>query len=350
MSRPQHTSRIALLDVDPDLAARLSPEEAALARRVVAARVTWLPRGSWDGALSDGGVGAMVLDGLLTLTVPFEGQAGLQLRGGGEVLLAGNPSRPLAGERVAWTVAEPARLALLDASFMAATRRWPGLLLALLQRLAAQEQRLCVQHAIAQQPRVDQRLRGMLWHLAERWGRVTRAGVVLPLALTHESLGQLVGARRPTVSLALSELAEEGLVLRQPDRSWLLTEDPPGPLRPRSTASPPLIGPRLVEENAAPAQPPAVDGQEPGRRLSATVPELAETHQATGLRRAQNGERYAAVHVEAAVIRERARALREKSERTRCEPAGPEQRAHPGPLAAVLSAHRRAGPSAGSHR
>jgi hypothetical protein len=45
--------------------------------------------------------------------------------------------------------------------------------------------------------------------------------------LTHRILGQLVGARRPTVSTALSELAERKELVRRPDGSWLLRGDPP---------------------------------------------------------------------------------------------------------------------------
>ena len=52
-------------------------------------------------------------------------------------------------------------------------------------------------------------------------------GVIVPLALTHRILGQLVGARRPTVSTALSELAEREELTRRPDGSWLLRGDPP---------------------------------------------------------------------------------------------------------------------------
>jgi hypothetical protein len=51
--------------------------------------------------------------------------------------------------------------------------------------------------------------------------------VIVPLALTHRILGQLVGARRPTVSTALSELADRGELVRRPDGSWLLRGDPP---------------------------------------------------------------------------------------------------------------------------
>ena len=51
--------------------------------------------------------------------------------------------------------------------------------------------------------------------------------MIVPLALTHRILGQLVGARRPTVSTALAELAERGELIRRPDGSWLLRGDPP---------------------------------------------------------------------------------------------------------------------------
>jgi CRP-like cAMP-binding protein len=56
---------------------------------------------------------------------------------------------------------------------------------------------------------------------------MSRDGVVVPLALTHRILGQLVGARRPTVSTALGELAERDELARRPDGSWLLRGDPP---------------------------------------------------------------------------------------------------------------------------
>ena len=58
--------------------------------------------------------------------------------------------------------------------------------------------------AISQLVRVDRRLLALFWHLAERWGRVTGDGVLVPLTLSHRMLSQLVGARRPTVSTALS--------------------------------------------------------------------------------------------------------------------------------------------------
>jgi hypothetical protein len=65
----------------------------------------------------------------------------------------------------------------------------------------------------------------MLWLLAESWGKVTSAGTLLPLHFTHEALGAMVGARRPTVTLALGELADSGAVVQR-DGGWLLLQPP----------------------------------------------------------------------------------------------------------------------------
>jgi DNA-binding IclR family transcriptional regulator len=49
--------------------------------------------------------------------------------------------------------------------------------------------------------------------------------VVVRLQLTHELIGRLIGARRPTVSLALHALAEEGILERRDADSWRLAHD-----------------------------------------------------------------------------------------------------------------------------
>src|SRR5690349_22548166 len=105
--------------------------------------------------------------------------------------------------------------------------RFPEITAALFDRLSERSLRLATTQAISQLTRVDRRLKALFWHLAERWGRVSGDGVIVPLALTHRILGQLVGARRPTVSTALSELAEREELTRRPDGSWLLRGDPP---------------------------------------------------------------------------------------------------------------------------
>jgi hypothetical protein len=87
---------------------------------------------------------------------------------------------------------------------------------------------LAVNQAISQLNRVDRRLLTLFWHLAERWGRMTPGGVLIPLTLSHRMLSQLIGARRPTVSTALGELAREQRLRRVDDGTWLLGGEPVG--------------------------------------------------------------------------------------------------------------------------
>jgi CRP/FNR family cyclic AMP-dependent transcriptional regulator len=91
-----------------------------------------------------------------------------------------------------------------------------------MERVEARDQRLATARAISQMKRVDERIVAMLRHLCDRWGRVTLSGTVLPLCISHRMLAELVGARRPTVSSAISDLARRGTVVRQSDGSWLL--------------------------------------------------------------------------------------------------------------------------------
>jgi hypothetical protein len=106
-----------------------------------------------------------------------------------------------------------------------ALHAWPALSSRLIARAARQAARAAEQRAISQLPRVELRIRALLWHLAERWGRMGPTGVLLPLELTHGALGHLVGARRPTVTLALGDLARDGAVIRREDGAWLLHPD-----------------------------------------------------------------------------------------------------------------------------
>src|SRR3954467_15125010 len=59
-----------------------------------------------------------------------------------------------------------------------------------------------VQLTVTHLVRVDERLLIVLWQLAERRGRGSH-GVRLPLAVTHDTLGRLVGARPPSVTATL---------------------------------------------------------------------------------------------------------------------------------------------------
>lgn len=111
----------------------------------------------------------------------------------------------------------------LGTSFFRAAQRWPSLLWTVLARREAQRERLAVQGLIGYFPRAQTRVLLMLWHLAQSGGRVTPEGVVVPLALTHALLGELTGARRSTVTLAVSALESEGLIHRARTGFWVIS-------------------------------------------------------------------------------------------------------------------------------
>jgi CRP-like cAMP-binding protein len=126
-------------------------------------------------------------------------------------------------------VLEPVRLAVLDEGFLPCLARYPELAGELLARATARSRNLSVQLAIVHQARVDVRLHMLFWHLASRWGRVRADGTVLPMRLTHATLADLVAARRPTVTSALSRLAKERLA-RFDGEVWVLSGRPPDEL------------------------------------------------------------------------------------------------------------------------
>jgi len=231
VSRPSET--VHLLGADPDLGVLLSAGRRAEAERELAVRTYQVAAGAWDVARLSGtsadSVGLLVLDGVLSRELVVADQVSAELLGPGDLV---RPS-PIANRAsllpvdAVWSVLSPLTVAVLDRRFAAEVARYPEISCALLDRLGERSIRLATTQAISQLTRVDRRLRALFWHLAERWGRVSGQGVIVPLALTHRILGQLVGARRPTVSTALAELADRQELIRRADGSWLLRGDPP---------------------------------------------------------------------------------------------------------------------------
>jgi hypothetical protein len=175
---------------------------------------------------------------------------------------------------VHWSAAVESRVAVIDDRLQRSLALWPGLALGFIERAGQQLARLAVQAAIAQLPRVDQRLEATFWQLADRWGRVTPSGIHIPLVLTHEVLARLVGGRRPTITLALSELAERGVLVRHPDRTWMITAD--GCTLP--AGGPPTEAPAL-ELHAGPEEAPTTaplpqSSRDAGHELAGNVHEL----------------------------------------------------------------------------
>jgi CRP/FNR family transcriptional regulator, cyclic AMP receptor protein len=224
--RQRPSSYQYLLDLDVDLADEFDVRMRMVARTAVAA-VTFdvdpgdLPVSHWLAAAAPG-PGVLVLDGVLAVNVRVGDRIAAELVGGGDLLQPRcDEEEELLACELEWRALVPSRFALLDEAFAQRVQPWPQIVGALLRRAGKRAHNLDVQRAIASQPRLEVRLVLLLWHLAARWGRVEPGGIRLPVPLTHQLLGRLVGAERPSVSHALARLAQAELVTGHGDE-WHL--------------------------------------------------------------------------------------------------------------------------------
>lgn len=229
-----------MLREDRELADVIAPgrrEEA-----IEACTATELRLSAGDGVseaspLKDG-IGILVLGGLMIRRVGIDGRFGAELLGEGDLLRpwgweSDSSTLPL---EMAWSIVQPVRLALLDDEFVhKCIGSFPELAAPLVGRAMQRVRNLAVNMAIVHQARVDVRLHMLLWQLAGRWGKVRSEGTVLRMRLTHAVLADLVAARRPTVTTALSDLVRAGLVRSSGDE-WVLYGEPPVELSETGTA------------------------------------------------------------------------------------------------------------------
>jgi CRP/FNR family transcriptional regulator, cyclic AMP receptor protein len=226
---------IQLLRHDPDLAEFLQGDRLEQARNDLVTRVVGFEPGNWAPLERFGdlpkGLGLLVLDGLIIRRVGLGGRYGSELLGDGDLLRPWQDEDPgpLPLRTGRWKVLRKGRLAILDYDFAVRVARYPELISCLLSRAVRRSRYMTATMAILHQPRIDTRLHMLLWELAVRWGNVSREGVRLPVRLTHATLAELVAARRPTVTKALGELAENDLVTWTGDH-WLLKGSPPAEL------------------------------------------------------------------------------------------------------------------------
>jgi CRP-like cAMP-binding protein len=221
-----------VLAEDDDLAEAISRERRGKALQAARALVMRVGTGSWeahaDAGPTRGGFGFLVLGGLLVRRVGIGERLAAELLGPSDLL------RPLDhdGEEAtlpfeaAWQVLEPARLAVLDRRWALRMAQFPEVGVELTRRAMLRSRRLANTLAISHHPRLDERLLLVLWELADRYGTVSPDGVHVPVRLTHEMLSQLSGARRPSVSAALSRLSKSGSLERD-KRGWVLHGEPP---------------------------------------------------------------------------------------------------------------------------
>jgi CRP/FNR family transcriptional regulator, cyclic AMP receptor protein len=216
-----------LVDVDPELARGLSNDRLGEARAAVQVPLLTRRRGEWPvECRAPQYAGLLILDGVAAREVVVADIVSSELLGGGDLVLPWLrcPEYGSAGEHVRWQVLATLQVAMLDRRSAAALAAFPELQLALLERVTQQAERLATLKAFSQVNSVERRLLALFRHLAQRWGRVTLRGIVIPLALSHRLLGELVGARRPSVTTATTTLARDGRLLRLGDGTWLLTD------------------------------------------------------------------------------------------------------------------------------
>jgi CRP-like cAMP-binding protein len=216
-----------VLRADPELADRLEGARRARAEGLSVARVVRRDPGIWETAddadHARDGLGLLVVEGTLVRRVGMAGRQGAELLSVGDLL---QPARHDGEEATlpfdaTWRVLTPLRLAVLDLAWMARMAPYPEVMAEIASRIMLRSRRLASLLAIAQQHRLDDRLQLLFWQLADRYGRVGPDGVRLELDLTHELIGHLVGAHRPSVSVALARLQGAG-VLRLEAGRWVL--------------------------------------------------------------------------------------------------------------------------------
>lgn len=155
-------------------------------------------------------LGLLIVEGLLSHRICVASRESVELLGPGDLLRPWIELEDLSVPYEAgWHVEAPTRLAVLDADFSTGVAAWPEIVSALMDRLTLRTRWLGGDLAIASARGMETRLLLALWYCADRWGRVTADGVVIPLPLTHALLAEVIGARRPSVTTAGSDLEEQ---------------------------------------------------------------------------------------------------------------------------------------------
>ena len=222
---------VRLLDVDPRLGERLSATQWASAHERVVLPTIEAARGAWDperltaadGLLGDV-CGFMVIEGMALMAVALGGRSCLRLVGPGDVVLLGDTAPGPIPVTRNWQIRSRAQFLVFDQRLGTIAHYWPALFAAVLARAAQHANLAFLQQAISQLPRVDERLLALLWTLAERYGTTSANGVHVQIDLSHETLAQMIGARRPTVSLGLSRLIDAQLLAIAKDGYLLAPE------------------------------------------------------------------------------------------------------------------------------
>jgi hypothetical protein len=224
------TPVVQLLKVDPDLGENMPEQAREQATELIRLRVFRVPKGPWrPPEIDHGSTGLLLLNGLMVRTLHLATVTSAELVGPTDII------RPWENDLIPnlvpaltdWRVLEQAEVALIDGRATGLIGRWPELAASVSGRMLRRTRSLAYLMAAQHFLRVEDRLLATLWHLASMWGKVTVQGTLVPFRLTHETLGQIIGAQRPTTTTALKSLTEQGRLLRDENRFYVLLGDPP---------------------------------------------------------------------------------------------------------------------------
>lgn len=219
-----------ILAEDPELGEGLPPRIRRAATELLRARVIVVNRPRWQPPEQDPQTtyGFLLLDGLIGRRIRIGRAVSTELLSAGDIL------RPweepclwsMIPPEVDWRVFRPTRVAILDERITKIICSRPELVIAFSSRLYRRARHAEYIMAISHLPRVEHKLLATLWHLASNWGKVTPQGVYIPFRLTHEVLGEILGAKRPSVTTAMTHLQQRGEVAIGAGGGYLLKGNP----------------------------------------------------------------------------------------------------------------------------
>ena len=175
-----------------------------------------------DGLVSaDQSIGLLILDGLIIVQLGAGRSRAACLIGAGDLLRPWDMTEIALNRDVRWCALTHVHARRFPPEPQRGAAD-PRVVQALLSRATRTTRWLLAQALILGDSRVEDRLLMSFSLWAARWGRVTPDGIWVELSLTHELIAQLVGARRPTVTIALRSLETDHLLSRHPRGGWLL--------------------------------------------------------------------------------------------------------------------------------
>ena len=228
----QSLELVRILDYDSELAALLHADDRRRLRDLLIAESFTMARGRYDSFREyqpkvSSEMWLMIMEGICGRSIHINDGMFLELLGVGDVFTdfrvypaddSWNTAPILVLDRI--------RVAVLSRELLARITHFPLLLHILLKRLDVRARRLSHQLAINSIVGIDRRIMMVFCQLANRWGRVTRAGVVLNIDLTNECLGHIVGGCCQSVSTAKNDLMRRGVIERRSNGGWLVRMDP----------------------------------------------------------------------------------------------------------------------------